>query len=135
MNMDIFFKDPGEIPLPPDEVRIRELKAEPWSGGKLIHVNLEVDPSQKAPNADLFITNVKGEILASASIIESVSRKMELTLHLPADTIDKDLQLEARLYFAEIIDESGLNQETKPVKRQVVDQTIIQFKIPDDTSE
>ena len=133
--MDIFFKDPDEIPLPPDEVRIRELKAEPWSGGKLIHVNLEVDPSQKAPNADLFITNEEGEILASASIIESVSRKIELTMHLPADTIDKDLQLEARLYFAEIIDETGLNQETKPVKRQVVDQAIIQFKIPVEPSE
>ena len=58
-----------------------------------------------------------------------------MTMHLPAATIDNDLHLEARLYFAEIIDETGLNQETKPVKRQVVDQAIIQFKIPDDPSE
>jgi hypothetical protein len=130
--MDIYFNDPDEIPLPPDEVRIRELKVEPWSGGKLIHVNLEVDPSQKAPNADLFITNEEGEILTSASIIESVSRKMELTMHLPSGTVPKMLKLEAKLYFAEIIEEEEFNQETKPVKRQVVDKTTIQFQIPQD---
>lgn len=135
MNMDIFFQDPEEIPLPPAEVRIRELKAEPWSGGKLIHINLEVDPSQKAPNADLFITNEAGEVLASASIIESMSRKMELTMHLPSGIVGKELNLEARLYFAEIIEETEFNQETKPVKRQIVDQTTIQFQIPEKPSE
>ena len=131
MKMDIFFQDPEEIPLPPEEVRIQELHAEAWSEGKLIHVKLVVDPSQKAPNADLFITNAKGETLASASIIESMSRMMELTMHLPSGKVDRELNLEARLYFAEIIDETEFNQETKPVKRQVVDQTSIQIQIPD----
>ncbi|MFN2158975.1 MAG: hypothetical protein ACK2U3_00090 [Anaerolineales bacterium] len=130
--MDIFFKNPDEIPLPPDKVRIREIKAEPLPGGKLIHVFLEVDPSQKAPNADFFISNNEGRVLTSASIIESMTRKMDLTMHLPCEVADKTLKLEARLYFAEIIDKAGRNQETKPVKRMVVDQTSIQFKIPDD---
>jgi hypothetical protein len=133
--MEIFFQNPDEIPLPPAEVRIRELKAEPWSGGKLIHINLEVDPSQKPPNADLFITTLDGEVLASASIIESMSRKMELTMHLPSGAVEKELKLEARLYFAEIIDEPDLNQETKPVQRQVVDQAILKFQIPDEPRE
>lgn len=135
MNMEIFFQNPDEIPLPPAEVRIRELKAEPWSGGKLIHIKLEVDPSQKPPNADLFITTFDGEVLASASIIESMSRKMELTMHLPSGAVDNELILEARLYFAEIIDEPDLNQETKPVQRQVVDQAILKFQIPDEPRE
>jgi hypothetical protein len=51
--MDIFFADPSEVPLPPNEVRIRELNVEPWPDGNRLRVYLEVDPFQKRPNADL----------------------------------------------------------------------------------
>ena len=128
--MDIFFNDPDEIPLPPEEVRIRKLTAEPWPGDKLIHVYIEVDPFQKRPNADLFIRNESGEIAASASIIESMHRKIELTMHLPDSSPGEGYTLDAKLYFAEIIEGNDSNQETKPINKQVVDRSEIQFRIP-----
>ena len=127
--MDIFFNDPNEMPLPPEEVRIRKLTAEPWSGGKLIHVYMEVDPFQKPPNADLFIRNEIGEIAASASIIESMHRKMELTMHLPESSPNEQYTLEAKLYFAEIVEGTGSNHETKPINKQIVDRSKIHFQI------
>jgi hypothetical protein len=128
--MDIFFNDPDEIPLPPKEVRIRKLTAEPWPSGKLIHVYMEVDPFQKRPNADLYIRNESGEIAAATSIIESMHRKMELTMHLPDANPGEGYTLDVKLYFAEIIEGNTSNQETKPIKKQVVDQSKIHFRIP-----
>ena len=53
--MDIFFQDPTEVPLPPNEVRIRALRAETYPDGQRVRVYLEVDPSQQRPSADLAI--------------------------------------------------------------------------------
>ena len=58
--MDIFFRDPSEIPLPPDEVRIRVLHADPYPDGQRVRIHLEVDPFQRRPNADVRITNAPG---------------------------------------------------------------------------
>lgn len=133
--MDIFFNDPNEIPLPPEEVRIRELKAEPWSGGRLIHVYLEVDPFQKRPNADLFIIDVNGDIAASASIIESMARKMELTMHIAKPKKGTKYKLETKLYYAQINEGNELDHETKPIQRQMVDKKVIYFHIPQEENE
>ena len=80
--MDIFFQDPSEIPLPPDEVRIRKLSASPWPDGRRVKVVLEVDPFQKRPNADVFIRNALGDQVAEVSLIEPMTRKLEFTMHL-----------------------------------------------------
>ncbi len=80
--MDIFFADPTEVPLPPDEVRIRVLNAEPWPDGRRVRVYLEVDPFQVRLNADLVIVDDHGREVAHANIIESLERKIEVTLHL-----------------------------------------------------
>ena len=45
--MDIFFQDPTDIPLPPEEVRIRELTAEPWPDGRRVRVYVELTPGFK----------------------------------------------------------------------------------------
>jgi hypothetical protein len=80
--MEIFFQDPSEVPLPPNEVRIREVRAEPWPDSRRVHFYLEVDPFQKRPNADVLIYNDEGQEVAQASVIESMTRKMEFTIHL-----------------------------------------------------
>ena len=97
--MDIFFADPHEVPLPPEEVHIRELKAIPLDERR-VRVYLEVDPFQKRPNADLLIQDEQGNSLASASIIESMQRKMEITMHLRGAKPGSVCTLQARLFFA-----------------------------------
>lgn len=80
--MDIFFQDPEDIPLPPDEVRIRTFTATPYPDGRRVRIFLEVAPFQKRPSSEITIADQTGRILASANIIETMTRKMELTLHL-----------------------------------------------------
>jgi hypothetical protein len=80
--MDINFHDPNDIPLPPDEVRIRELRAEPWPDNRRVRVRLELTPFQKRPNGEIRITDENGVEVASFSIIESIDHKMDFTIHL-----------------------------------------------------
>jgi hypothetical protein len=80
--MDIFFQDPAAIPLPPDEVRILEFRAEPWSDNRRIRIRLSITPFQKRPNGEIAITDDEGTEVAAFSIIETISPKMEFTVHL-----------------------------------------------------
>lgn len=99
--MDIFFTDPAEVPLPPDEVRIRALRAEPWPDGRRVRVYLEVDPFQKRPSVDLTILNAQQEPVAVASIIESMDRKMDFTMHLRGAETAGTYRLQVALYYSE----------------------------------
>ena len=55
--MDMFFADPNDPPLPPEEVRLRELRAEPWPDVLRVKVFLELTPFQKRPSAEGSIRN------------------------------------------------------------------------------
>lgn len=80
--MDLFFADPDEVPLQPEDVRIREFRVEPWSDGRRVRVTLEVDPFQKRPSAEVAIRNAAGEVVAEVAVIESITRKIEFNMHL-----------------------------------------------------
>ena len=103
--MDIFFQDPSEVPLPPSEVRIRELRAEPWPDGRRVKVYLEVDPFQRRPHAEIFVRDSEGELVAQVSVIEPMSRKMEFTIHIRLDETAGDYSIEAILFYTEPIPE------------------------------
>jgi hypothetical protein len=128
--MDIFFADPTEIPLPPDEVRIRELKAEPWPDGRRVRVTLELDPFQVRPNADLVIRDEHGEEIAHANIIESMDRMIEATLHLRGDLSSQSYRLDATLYYANIDETPEAGSTIEPIERQIVDQAHTSFELP-----
>ena len=98
--MEIFFQDPNEIPLPPQEVRIREIKAEPWPDGCRVHVYLEMDAFQKRPNINLLISDAEGKERATVSIIESMTRKIDLTMHLQGSA-EGEFTLCAALFYME----------------------------------
>jgi hypothetical protein len=108
-KMDIFFADPSEVPLPPEEVRIRKLKADPSPDGKRVRVYLEVDPFQKRPSAELNLFDSSGRQIASVDIIETMNRKIDLNVHLRG-------AVETGEYLP---DPSIANLE--PVERQIVD--------------
>jgi len=127
--MDIFFTDPNEVPLPPEEVRIIELRAEPWSDGRRVHVYLEVDPFQKRPNAEIRITDNQGQELAHASIIESIERKMEMTLHLRGEIGNQICKVFASLYYATIDEDPGPETSIEPIQRIIVDEANSTFEL------
>lgn len=125
--MDIFFQDPDEIPLPPEEVRILALRAKPWPDGIRVRIGLELTPFQKRPSAEIVITDAAGEEAASLSIIETMTRKLEMTVHLkgtPAGTY----QARAILFYTEIEEPHG-DEPPAPLERRVVDRAEIQFTV------
>jgi hypothetical protein len=127
--MDIFFNDPNEIPLPPEEVRLREVRAEPWPDGRKVKVSLEIEPFQKRPSADLVITNAAGEEVASANILESMGRKLEVNLHLREDNPAGEYTLAVVLYYQKL---DAYGEEGAPEKLPaplVVDRKQISFFI------
>ena len=40
--MDIFFEDPDDVPVPPQEVEIRELKAQPYPDGRRVSIHYHI---------------------------------------------------------------------------------------------
>jgi hypothetical protein len=132
--MDIFFQDPNEIPLPPQEVHIRDLQASAFPDGQRVRVTLEVDPFQKRPSAELVIHGAGGDLLAAASVIESMTRKIELTLHLrfagTAPAPGAVYTLSAVLYYQAPPEEPAApGQAPQLLPPQVVDEKTITFQI------
>ena len=79
--MEFFFADSNVERLPPEETRLLDLRAEPDADGIRIRVALDLTPFQKRPYIELTLTDPAGRETASASIVEPVGWKLELTLH------------------------------------------------------
>jgi len=129
--MDIFFQDPTAIPLPPDEVRIKALRAEPWQDNRRVGIYLEVTPFQKKPNGEVTITNPQGEVAAQASIIETIVPKMELTMHLRGPIASGAYTVSATIFYVQAPEGEADNPSyfTDPDRRLVVDKTQVVFEI------
>jgi hypothetical protein len=128
--MDIFFQDPNEIRLPPEEVRIRELRADPWPDGSRLRVYLEVDPFQKRPSAELVVAAANGETVANASVIENMNRKIELNMHLRRAGKSGPFTLTVTLFYLAPLpeaDQSGENAKLAPPL--IVDRRQIQLDL------
>ncbi|UCD99924.1 MAG: hypothetical protein JSV42_04165 [Chloroflexota bacterium] len=137
--MDIYFQDPADIPLPPDEVRIRELSAEPYPDHRRVRIVLKLTPFQKRPNCEIGIKNEAGDTVTSLSIIESIDPKMEFTVHLKPGEPNGKFTLFAEIYY--YIDESVAGEPDSstpakehqlPAKIEVVDRQQILFIIGDE---
>jgi hypothetical protein len=126
--MDIFFQDPTAIPLPPNEVRIKSLKAEPWPDNRRVRVTLEVTPFQKRPNGEVNISNPQGDEVASVSIIESIVPRMEFTMHIRGEATAGEYHLSAVLFY--LLDPEGQEASPEGIQRMVVDEKSVVFAIP-----
>jgi hypothetical protein len=58
------------------------MRAEPYPDGKRVRVNLELTPFLHFPEVELTLTDPTGQTCTSASVIETVGRKLELTLRI-----------------------------------------------------
>ena len=138
--MDIFFQDPTDIPLPPEEVRIRGLTAEPWPDGRRVRVNLELTPFQNRPNGEIDIRNDQGEEVSSVSFIETIDPKMQFTMHLRIQETQGKFTVTATIFYpitdnAEKSSEDNSIQESLllPDEIMVVDRSSLKFSIPSET--
>jgi hypothetical protein len=61
-------------------------------------VNIEITPFQTRPYLEVLVSDSKGEEVATASIVEPMGWKLELTLHLRGSKTGP-FKLEARLFY------------------------------------
>lgn len=64
-----------------------------------MHVYLELTPFQKKPNGEISLANSAGAVLADISFIETMSRKMEYTLHLRGAELTSPYTISAKIYY------------------------------------
>jgi hypothetical protein len=133
--VDIFFQDPSDIPLPPEEVHIRKLNAEPWPDGQRVRIYLEISPFQIRPNGEISVTDSNGEEVASLSIVETIDPKMEMTIHLRGRQARGEYTVSATIFYAEHESEDDQSRSTEeemftlPTKIRIVDQASTTFTI------
>lgn len=130
--MDIFFQDPTAIPLPPDEVRIKEMKVEALPDNRRVRVHLELTPFQQRPNGEIRIDNANGDEVASISIIESMMPSMDFTVHLRGPKTSGTFTVSADIYYLQSPDgvEQGVEIPLDQMVRLSVDQAQKKISIP-----
>lgn len=135
--MDINFHDPSDIPLPPEEVRIRELRVEPLPDQRRVRIFIEITPFQQKPNLEIKVLTESGHEAASLSIIEAIDYKMQFTVHLKDDSPSGEYIASLDIYYfeqeqstqdPELITEGAIHQ--LPELMKPVDQRQVAFSIP-----
>lgn len=96
--MDFFFPEDSLNRMTPEETRILALSAEPYPDGYRLRVNLEITPFQKRPHIEAFLTDADGNEIASTSLIEPMSWKLEFTMHIRGE-LNNPYTVEARLFY------------------------------------
>ncbi len=133
--MDIFFTDPDDMPVPPEEVRIRELEARPYPDGRRVAVRLHVTPFLKRPNMEVTIRNARGEEAANLNVVEAIESHMDFTMHLREEMPEGNYTLALEVFYADLEDlEEKAPGETTAGEilqkaRNVVDQMETSFEI------
>jgi hypothetical protein len=99
--------DPSEVPLPPDEVRIKAIEMQPYPDGRRVRMVLKLTPFQTPPNISLSVTDAREQEVSSLSIIGATEATMSLTIHI------RDPEAEEPLRFRLVIDyeEQGIVDE------------------------
>ena len=112
--MDIPFVEPDDIPVPPPEVRFREVEVSPHPDQRRVRVRLQLTPFLERPDIDLLVQDAQGGPLASAAIVETNEPSLQLTLHLPEAVPAGLLPLIATVHYADhgLVDQRETNFET-----------------------
>jgi hypothetical protein len=99
--MDFFTPKDDLHRMTPEETRISSLRAEQYPDGRRVHVNLEITPFQKRPYIEVALFNGAGDEVASTSIVEPMTWKIEFTMHLRGERSEyrNPYTVEAKLFY------------------------------------
>jgi hypothetical protein len=129
--MDIFFQDPDDPPLPPEKVHIRSFDAVPYPDGRRVKIQVEISPFQKRPSGEVSLQLATGEKVASASVIETMVRKFEMTLHLRTRETKGDYTAVFDLFYEHLPEEAdnGSEMTYEAPERVEVDRAEMVFSV------
>lgn len=98
--MDINFVDPQHVPQPRDQIKIESLAARPYPDGWRVRVNVDVTAFQERPSLEVEVRTAEGKPIAQLSIIETMHKNMEFTVHIRGLTNPNgNYALSAELYY------------------------------------
>jgi hypothetical protein len=98
--MDLFFPEDNLTRATPEETHITSINAEPYPDGYRARVNIEITPFQKRPHIDVALLDAHGDEIASTTIVEPLTWKMEFTMHIRGE-LNNPYTLEAKLFYPE----------------------------------
>jgi hypothetical protein len=109
-GMDLNFVEPSEIPVPPDQVRIRQLNIQPMRDGARLTVEIGLTPFQEPPTIEVVILDSLHQAVASTSIIEAMTHHLSFTMHLQDSGSEKAYQAVCTVRYIDgpIVDEREL---------------------------
>ena len=96
--MDFFFPQEDLERLPPTETRIQSLEVIPYPDGQRVRVHLQITPFQVCPHIEVTLKDANGDEVATASIVEPMNWRLEMTLHLRGASASP-FTIEARLSY------------------------------------
>jgi hypothetical protein len=96
--MDFFLPEDALQRMTPEETRITALTAEPYPDGYRLHVNIEMTPFQKRPHLEVTLKDSDDDEIASTTIVEPMSWKLEFTMHIRGE-LKNPYTLEAKLFY------------------------------------
>ena len=96
--MDFFLPEDHLQRATPAETHITSLTAEPYPDGYRLRVNSEMTPFQQRPHLEVSLKDADGEEVASSSIVEPLSWKIEFTMHIRGE-LKNPYTLEATLFY------------------------------------
>jgi hypothetical protein len=97
-RVDFFLPEDHLQRMTPEETRITALAAEPYPDGYRVRVNIEITPFQKRPHLEVMLRDASNAEIASTSIIEPMTWKIEFTMHVRGE-LNNPYTLEARLFY------------------------------------
>lgn len=97
--MDLQFVEPSEAPVPPEEVRIRDLSVQLLPDGRRVRLGLNITPFLEPPSIEAVIRDRHGDEITSATVIGAVTPEMEITLHLRGEGDPAQYLLELELLY------------------------------------
>jgi hypothetical protein len=128
--MDIFFHDPNEVRLPPEEVRLCEMRVSPLPDGGRVRIFLELTPFMKRPNVGVTIKSASGKEVARTSILETMLRKLEFTMHLRESEPGSEYTIESIIYYQKLPEPNDVPMEVPLPEPIIVDHQKATFILP-----
>lgn len=96
--MDFFFPEGDLQRVAPEDTRIQSLEVDPYPDGERVRVSIGITPFRVRPHIEVTLSDAHGDEVASASIVEPMSWKLEMTMHLRGASASP-FTVEARLFY------------------------------------
>ena len=128
--MDLFFQDPNIVRVPPEEVRLLDVKITPQPKVGRVKIFIELTPFMKRPNINVSISNKAGKEIAHTSILETMLPKMEFTMHLREAEQGDEYNVDTWVYYQRMPEPSETGEELPLPDPMIVDRSRTTFILP-----